>query len=253
MFYALTLNDGSFLYRRKLYKKPRVTPKRVQGGLPYCVIETSVYRKKINWGETGRICGSFKNRLLLPDNVERPENFPEADCESFRKLIFANTALEIIRKLNFDNKKISMCIEDKNGDAAGKLSSFVPLIGSIFVKTQRPDLYIPEIKRAMEEYGARIRFTQKETGDIVLNLDREICCFNSLSKKADIKAGESIKLPFCYSSICPKDIKRVNFSAFLYNFSKVSSLNSLYFEDVIIDTQKVKIKEASQTLKRLCY
>lgn len=253
MFYAMTLKDGSYFARRRLFKQPKVIEKRVQGGLPYCLLETSIYRKRINWGEAGRICGNLKSRLLLPDNLKRPEDFPEADCKSFIKVISANTFLEIIRNSKIKDKGLSLCIADKNGDAAQKLGLFVPMIGSIVVKTQRPDLYIPEIKRAMEEYGARVRFTDCPKADIILNLDEGKCEGRAVFRLPDLQENDILNLPYSYSSLCPEGINKLKFSAFLYNFSKVSSLSSLYFDYVIIDRKKTKIKQAAQTLKRLCY
>ena len=253
MFYVLSIKEGSILFRRKLYRRPKVLHRRVQGGLPFCVIETSCYRKKINWGEIERICAGFKNRLILPKNIERPKSFPIADCDRFLKKIFANTVCEVIKKAQLGDRRLSMCIIDKNADAADKLSFFVPLISDIFIKTQRQDIYGEYIEKVMDEYGAKIRFVNRAKADIILNLDRDEYILDAAFDYSKNITDNNIKLAYCYSSICPSDIDKTLFAAFLYNFSKVSSLDCLRFSEVNIAGRKETIEAAGKTLKRLCY
>lgn len=252
IFVVLNVKDGSFLKRRKLYKHPEMMEIHVQGGLSFFSIDTAIYKKKLNISLLKELCGELYSRILFPDNMMSSAELKKIDVSDFKKLLLFNTALYVIKKCIPNRKKLSLCIADRNGALADKMRLAVAEVSDVRIKTQRKDLYYEEISMAMDEFGARVRFCEKENADIVIDLDNEGLNGKAVFSETNI-CGENLGLPLCYSRLCPKDINPIEFACALYKFSRVSTMNCLKYRDLTLGSKPCSLSDLRGFLQSVLY
>ncbi len=249
MFSVLVIEDGAgFFARRKLYKHPRVRDVRVYGGLPFREITSAIRRGKINRDAIETVAGGTVGFMLLPDGITQQGNIKEPNIFPYTKLVFFNTACELLRSALGCGVRATLCIKDKNAAAAGRLSLAVPLVSDVRVVTECPEAYTRAKEQAMEEFGAAVVLSQSDNGDIIIDLDAEE---PYLAVDGECFTASSITLPTAYARLMPPDADELKFAAALYEISRIYSLSALGFNKIFYNGEHIAKDRAAVLITRL--
>ncbi len=250
MFAALEIiKSGGIFKRRRLYRTPSVREVRVPGGLPFTVVTTALKRGSINRETVAFAAGRFKGRMLLPKEVDPSDGLEGIDTSRFEKTVLFNTAVKLLKDSLYCGERLSLCVVDYNGQLAGRLSHLVPLVSDLRIVTKNERAYESDIRRAMEEFGAAVRFCEKTQADIVLDFDN-IGARGKVTFALDRGInGKGVTLPFCYSTLKPFGIEPLAFAAALYELCRITALDGLCFKDIFVDGKECSYSLAVESIK----
>ena len=250
MFAALEIVKSAGVFkRRRLNRTPLVREIRVPGGLPFTVVTTALKRGRIDREAVAFAAGRFKGRMLLLKEVEPGNGLERVDTSRFEKIMLFNTAVRLLKESIGCGERVSLCVVYSKGQLAGRLSHLVPLVSDLRVMTDNERAYETDIQRAMEEFGAAVRFCQKVKSDIVLDFDNIGAQGKVTFAFESGISGSDVSLPFCYSSLKPSGIEPLDFAAALYELCRIIALDELYFKDLFIDSKPCSHSHAVEFIK----
>lgn len=249
MFSVLVLdNSVGFFARRKLYRHPQVRDVRAYGGLPFREIISAKRRGEINRDAVCSAAGGTAEFMILPQGITPSDGIKELDSSLYIKLVFFNTACELLRRSVGCGVRATLCIKDKNAAAAGRLSLAVPLVSDVRVATDCYEAYSRAREQAINEYGAAIVLSQSECGDITIDLDADEPC---LVVGEERFTAEKITLPTAYARLMPPYTDELKFAAGLYQISRIYSLSALCFDKIFCGGVPIEKDRAAVLISHL--
>lgn len=251
MFAALELAECGFFKRRQLNRKPQVREVRVPGGLPFTLIRTAFVHGRVDSEAVSTAAGNYSRRMLLPERAGDIAGTERFDSSRFRKLVLFNTAAYILRQSLDCGERLSLCVADRSGVLAGKLSHVVPLVSDVRVMTDNRAAYNEDIAGAMEEFGAAVRFCEKADADIVIDLDSSGAdgrVIFSFEKGFSFFGAE---LPICYASLKPAGIDTLDFAAALFELCRISTLGDLRGAELTLNSRPCTYRRAEELTRDL--
>lgn len=165
MFVALEIIQkepgGVFGRLRGMLVKPKLWLETGEcAGAHYALlrVEASGRRDRIDWRAVERICGSYRNKLLLPEGLEPPieTGLVRPELRRFNDRVFQHTACEVIAQTRMPMYKRVLGFIDREAKYSHMLNELLRHYTSVRVVTDNLDRYHTEAERLLEELGAPV-------------------------------------------------------------------------------------------------
>ena len=250
MFAVLVIDrDANFIKRRRLFRTPQVRDVRVYGGLPFRAVTTALRHSDIDRTAVSQAAGRCAGCMLLPSGIAQGGGIAEPDLSDYSRLLFFNTACDVLREALGCGLRGRLCISDRTASAAGRLSLAVPIISDIRIVTDCPKAYKSAAERAMEEFGASVVVADEPAqSDILIDLDSPNGSGELTLRSGSITAS-GINLPSAYMRLMPQGTDALKFAAALYEISRIYSLANLRFEKLFYHGSSITEEQASQLVR----
>lgn len=251
--------------KRRFHKvPPEIQQVPVEGGLPFFIIHTPVFKGEIPWEEISDIVRINHLNLVLPDDVALPkqERLPLFQMEEFPRLVGYHTFLTLLERFKQPPMKRSVGVVDLRGSFVNEYASLIDLAGDITIITSRPYLYENLKEWALEQHGAAIqvsgdirRIERYRTVYLPNGLMLEVPggggIFSSKStavKNRRVVTGKEIHLPEEYQTILPQGYDPFIFAAVLYEQCNVKTLNELTYQKYLLNDNEINLFDALSVL-----
>ncbi len=258
---------GIFSRVKRRFRKipPEIQQVPVEGGLPFFIIHTPVFKGEIPWEEISDIIRTNHLNLVLPADVALPkqERLPLFQMEEFPRLVGYHTFLTLLERFKQPPMKRSVGVVDLRGSFVNEYASLIDLAGDITIITSRPYLYENLKDWALEQHGAAIQVS----GDIrrieryrtvylpngfMLDVPGGGGIFSSTkgaaAKKRRVVTGKEIHLPEEYQALLPQGYDPFIFASVLYEQCNVKTLNRLTYQKYILNDNEINLFDALSVL-----
>lgn len=266
-FLRLYEEKGGFFARfKKRFRKvlPEIQQIPVEGGLPFFIIHTPVYRDEIPWEEISEIVRINHLNLTLPPGMSLPkeQRISLFQMEEFQRVVGFNTFLYLLERFKAPAIKRSVGVVDLRGSFINEFTRLIDLAGDITIVTSRPYLYENLKDWAMEQRGAAIhvcgdihRIERYRTVFLPNGLMMDIpggggifSCKEAVARSRRIVTGQEICLPEEYLALLPDGYDPYVFAAVLYEQCNVKTLNYLVYQKFMLDDREINLFDALSVL-----
>lgn len=119
------------------------------------------YSGKLNLEYIDHLIGAQRNHLICVENLAFPENsgYRRFSSPSFSYRLCTNMALAVLKDCE-QSENLSIGIYDPDGDSADFAFYALKYCSDVKIVTNSSDAYVPELERAMEEFGATAVLTE---------------------------------------------------------------------------------------------
>lgn len=247
MFVALEIagqkNSGIFgsVLNILTKQKARIEAHQIFGA-SYGVISTPPLSRPSDWNKIASLSDRYGDRLLLPAGLIPPPPLKAAVFPRYERLVLLKTACEIIKRTRMPMYRRIAGLADEHGEYADFLYPLLQHFTAVKVLSKNTLLYAAQAEKMMEELGAPVLLREDISAfsDCVLmiapegvSLTQRLRC-PVLSKSppkreqpgdfiSDLRAIPSAQL----AAACPAGIDPHDFSAALYEYCGVDSINFL--------------------------
>lgn len=271
------LNIEEFANRRGLRGVlSRLRRNRVRVEHLYCdsaAVRSVVYehrRSRISWSMIDRFVGTERRRVLCPHalTLSASDGYRRFADRGLSRRMCENAALWLLHEARDQNVRVALI--DRDGERADLCRWLTQDTDSLLVLTARPQFYLREADRMLEEHGAVIRVSADadlSDADLIIAPDAltsDVGCADDALILSGVAPNVRQRAPVIYEwifdladkyrAICPPYLDEMYFAAALYSLGGIHELGSEVFrrcyDGTVLHTRMSLLAQLRERLAR---